>query len=359
VNRNYVGICLPNYVYNQLETCKPTDEENILMYEHASELYDLPLCFFQWRDISPDEDKVRALIKTETGYSIETISIPRVIINRTMTNRKSVQNKINRLSREGKYIFNSFIRDDKYLIHNLLMKCPCILPHLPETLKATEETIRSMMEKHDKLFIKPSGGSLGKGIMTLEKINTTQWCLTYPMKKRFQKAIFSTDLPDVLLKRIRKRVFLVQQSIPLAKYQGRPFDIRVHIQRDNKGKWAISGILLKVAPANHYLTNVGHGSKVTNPKKILHKETVEAIASLAKKVASHLASEFTHLAEMGFDIGINKEGFPYFIESNFRPHRYGFQALGMKKEWELTYLRPFAYARYLLQQAALDDPSSQ
>ena len=54
------------------------------------------------------------------------------------------------------------------------------------------------------------------------------------------------------------------------------------------------------------------------------------------------------LADVGLDLAIARDGFPYFIECNGRDQRYSFLNGGMVDTWKQTYFNPMGYARFLL-----------
>lgn len=41
--------------------------------------------------------------------------------------------------------------------------------------------------------------------------------------------------------------WLVQQPVALASYRGRPFDVRVNVQKDGFGRWCIAGHVVRIA----------------------------------------------------------------------------------------------------------------
>ncbi|WP_423801198.1 YheC/YheD family protein [Neobacillus sp. SAB-20_R2A] len=348
----YVGICLPSKLYKRFPIFGIHKEENLELYEAGAKMYSINLCYFRWEDIQPGQTIIKAYVKYESGYQLCTLETPKVIFNRTMTSSLKVRRKIKALTSEGRQIFNSYIRDRKYFIHTILMKNPDLVPHLPETLIATNDSIHNMMKKYDELIIKPSNDYLGRGIMKLQKTCNNQWSLIYNTANETRKIDFEYEFPDVLLHSINSRAYLVQKRIPLDTHEGNPFDIRVHVQRDETGDWNITGMLVRVAPKHGFLTNVGQGGTSYTLEDIVDLakriEVQQAISSLSLKVAECLTGNLPHLADIGLDIGLTKEGSPYFIECNFRPHRYIFLGADMVDERQLTHTRPIGYARFLL-----------
>lgn len=197
--------------------------------------------------------------------------------------------------------------------------------------------------------------------MLLERAGAS-WRLTYPASlsirnRRWRKVEFKGNrLPSILRQRLRKMQYIVQQRLPLATYQGRPFDMRVSVQRDGTGDWQVTGIVVKVASSNHFLTNVAQGGSVHQLQNILAEEypqlqqqaVFDAIHDFSLRVARHLGCNLPNMADLGLDVGITTDGFPLFIECNGKDQRYSFREAGMMEEWKASYYNPMAYSKYLL-----------
>src|SRR5690606_32997126 len=118
-----------------------------------------------------------------------------------------------------------------------------------------------MMQQYNSLIIKPNSSSIGRGIMKLERTEDG-WKLLYPSvnnHKIWKTSTFKQSMPKVLINRICRKPYVIQQCLPLATYDGRPFDLRVSVQRNINGGWQVSGIAGKVAKKAAFLTNVAQG----------------------------------------------------------------------------------------------------
>ncbi|WKL03643.1 hypothetical protein Q0F98_09335 [Paenibacillus amylolyticus] len=70
------------------------------------------------------------------------------------------------------------------------------------------------------------------------------------------------QLPSATLRRIFRHAYLIEERIPLVRYEGRPVDLQVSVQRGSDGLWGITGMFAKAAPAHTFVTNIAQGSKV-------------------------------------------------------------------------------------------------
>ncbi len=128
-------------------------------------------------------------------------------------------------------------------------------PHLPETKRASAVNFIEMMKKHRELIIKPNSGSLGGGVVMVEKKDHELWEVCYSQKRE----AFANDWPEIIRKKVLNKKYIIQERIPLAEYQGSPFDLRVSVQKNGLGEWQVTGVVGKVAKIGNYVTNVAKG----------------------------------------------------------------------------------------------------
>jgi len=350
-----IGVLLNDRTYNGIMRGK-TQHEALHLYEHAALRLNCQVCYFRLRDISLRHRHVKAILLDSRSrrYRVQLIPLPAVIHNRAIHLTREAKRKLARLHEAGYFIYNRHTRYSKWFIHQLLWKDERLRPHLPETHIATTSRIRAMMRRYDALIIKPSNGSIGRGIMKLQK-HGAAWRLRYRSQRRPRRwlaAKATSKLPAVLRRAILRKRYLVQQRIPLATYMDRPFDLRVSVQRDSTGAWQVTGIVGKAAPANLFLTNVAQGGTVYTLEHLLQANpsldpfTVHRdVEALALRVAAHLGQHLVNLADIGLDIGITPQGFPMFIECNCRDLRYSFQEGGLTEAWAAVYHQPISYGR--------------
>ncbi|WP_409341808.1 YheC/YheD family protein [Paenibacillus sp. MBLB4367] len=360
MKQSYVGIMLNDSLYRRLPSGR-TGHEAPVLYEHAAEQFGLVPCYFRLTDISFRKRMMRAFVRRGGRYRKETVELPQVIHNRAIFFDRRSQHKVAMLTQSGMMLFNGWNRYGKLTVHRWLAQDESLLPHLPESRHATSSEIRHMLTAYDSLILKPDNGSVGIGVMKLEKIKPDVWELLMPLGRfgrRHARYLFRETIPRRLAARLRGKRHLVQERIPLALHDGRPFDLRVSVQRDESGGWQITGIIGKVARKGSYITNVAQGGKVMTLDKLLESypqlnaAKVKAdIEDLALRVAKQLSFRLPLAADLGLDIGLTESGFPMVIECNGRDQRYSFREGGMLEEWKATYRNPIGFARFLLDNA--------
>ncbi|MGG1554664.1 YheC/YheD family protein [Paenibacillus ferrarius] len=358
--RPYVGILVNDTLFAGIPNGHTLYEE-ISFYRDACKQYKLTPCYFRMQDVHLPSMKVHAYVQQESCTERMWIDLPKVIHNRAIFLDAASNQILEQWTQRGIHLFNRWNRYSKMRIHNLLLKNEQIRPHLPSTYPATLANVKMMMASYTSLILKPTNSSIGRGIMKLEKLPSGRWKLTYPASMKltnrvWRKFLFRKGLPLTLRRKIASTSYLIQQCLPLATVNGRPFDLRVSVQRGSSGEWGITGIVAKVASRKHFLTNVAQGGKVATLPDLLsaaypHLDPEAVccrVAEFSLLVARHLSSELPALADLGLDVGITTEGFPLFIECNGKDQRYSFKEAGMQDNWKSTYYNPMAYAKYLL-----------
>ncbi|MDQ0496143.1 YheC/YheD family endospore coat-associated protein [Paenibacillus brasilensis] len=357
----HVGVMLNPATYRGIPAMK-TRYESIANYEDAGLSYGLIPCFLHLEEIHIATGTCRAFVKHGNEYRQMTLPLPPVIHNRTLYRHNENARDINRLVKKGIYIFNEQNRFRKDHIHAILQEDPLLRIHLPKTLQGNLSSIHTLMEQIGDVVIKPSSGSVGRGIMRLRRSHGhwTLQCAHPAMPERWSTLrLHGGELPLFLHKRLLHVPHIVQETIPLALCDDRPFDIRVTVQRGYGGVWGVTGMFAKIAPSHTFVSNVAQGGTARSLLEVLSQaqavqtsntaRLMNELERLSLQIVHRLAQNLPRLADVGLDLGITQEGKVFFIECNGRDQRYGFSQAGMNNVWKETYTQPMAYARWLLE----------
>jgi hypothetical protein len=262
--------------------------------------------------------------------------LPNVVYNRIPTRtderRREVQETIRRLmAMPGVHFFNlGFF--DKWSLTKLLLTSPELSPHLPDTMKLDSvKTLQAMLQKYPSLYLKPAEGKAGIGMMRLTaRENGFELILQTARDKRKE---FYPSLPALwaaLQKELKKKEYIVQQAIPLAEYQGRPFDIRMLLQKDGNGQWDLTGMGIRVAGKGAISTHVPMGGRIENLQTVFrktfpdtHRELLARAEETGLKLAAFIESkQHSFLGEMSIDLGVDQNGRLWFFEANAKPMKF-------------------------------------
>lgn len=343
-----VGILLDHRVYLRLQSGR-TGNERMELYNKAARRLGVKLIYMCLTSTHLRRREVTGFTRMGHHYIRTTQAIPKVIHNRSFPHGRLERKRLHGLTQRS-YVFNSQNRYSKYHIHRLLQRDQMLRQHLPTSQSYSRQSLRRMMGSYDTLFIKPQRGSIGRGIIRIRRLKSGLWTIHTPSGSHnlSKKAILHKVHQNV-----GHRQYMIQEGINLASYYGRPYDIRVSVQRGQSEKWQITGMVGKVAKRGSHVTNVAKGGTVKRCERLFRHSHLPVHPTRAKVsrasllFANYLGRKLYRLGDIGLDIGLSKEGKPYFIEMNCRDQRYSFAKAGLKRAFYRTYETPIRYAAYL------------
>lgn len=346
-----IGILLDWKVLKRAIEGKSTYERLQYYEEFGSELNLHPV-FFHPLSVDFLRKKVRGY-RFKNGKLVRHVTdLPKIIHNRVLSGHQRTNRAIHRLSRMGN-VYNGIVARNKSTVHRLLARNPKLQQYLPQTSLYTKTSLVQFLQGNSVVYVKPVIGSVGTGVARIEKQGED-----FLFVAAGKRAVLSRQrVIAEASKWVNGRRFLVQQGIPLAKYQGRTFDIRVSVQKDRTHEWNVSGLVCKVANPHNKLSNLARGGTAEPIDEVLFslfgsswklQEIKKRISQAAIEIAHQLNKYHPSLADLGMDMGIDDEGNPYLIEVNVRDQRYSFYKAGSIDMFKETYRRPLEYGKSLL-----------
>lgn len=318
------------------------------------------------RDLRLEDKIVSGYVPSASGklwYSIP-MPLPQVIYNR-IPNRHDeektlVVRKISEcLMHPEIYLYNpNFF--NKWNLFEWLKESRATSKHVPKTRRLrSANTLIAMLRNHDSLYLKPENGKAGKGIMRLKYRSDAPLPYRLQIQSGKKNVTYKAASIDRLWARIGKEKgtarYIVQQAIGLAAYHGRPFDLRVLVQKNGRGAWAVTGIGARLAGAKSITTHVPRGGSIEEPANMLEgtfgEDRAAAILKNVPTTALLIARQIeraseTMLGEMSMDLGVDEEGGLWFFEANSRPMKFDEPAIR-----KLSLERIFQYSQHLSRQS--------
>ncbi|MFY0542654.1 YheC/YheD family protein [Brevibacillus sp. H7] len=214
----------------------------------------------------------------------------------------------------------------KYTKYAVLRREPSLHPALPETLPLALANMSRLLGKYSKVVAKPSTGSRGAGVIMVSSQGHNRYSVHYGRVRHTCKGLNRTYTH---VRSKVKRSYIVQRGISLATVNGRPFDIRVMVQRRIGGNWVITGMLAKVAGPGYIVTNIGRSKgkvlplrtaiRLSSACRLSQAAIIRRIRSVALRAARRLATYYTSQRVFGLDMGIDSSGRVWIIEANLTP----------------------------------------
>ncbi|MGG3560244.1 YheC/YheD family protein [Neobacillus rhizosphaerae] len=302
-------------------------------------------------------------------HSWETVDVPfpNVIYDRLPNRRSEGNPKLimvrDRLQKEYLIPWYNPGFFNKLDIYERLQQDTSVTSYLPETFPFISfSIIETMLSKYGHIFIKPKNGSLGLGVHQIiyDKLTDDYYCRYQDREGTNRLRKFST------LEKLFNSVFanqslenmIVQQGIHLLRNEQRSIDFRVHTNKDEFGKWHMTAIAAKIAGPGSVTTHTRSGGEIKTMEEIFPKEVCNLYTEKLSTAALILSSALDQviegiIGEIGFDLGIDRNGEVWLFEANSKPGRSIFSHPELKEFDLQTSKLSIAFAVFLTEQSFL------
>lgn len=217
-----------------------------------------------------------------------------------------------------------------------LLEDPYIQKYVPYTLPFNKRNLSSMLENYTSVFFKPTNGSGGKNIIRIRKTD-----YGYRSQLNSTKTSYSstTQLYRALNRFSGSRPFLLQKGIRLVKSNGKPFDIRVMVQKTKQGTWVSTALFAKVGNPKKIATNYNQGGTIKTFRKTMNSAGFSLaftpylemeLKRLGIAVGENFDRHYKGFHELGLDVAVDSKGKAWILEVNTRPQIYPLKALNNK-----------------------------
>ncbi len=261
----------------------------------------------------------------------------------------------------GRRFFNpGFL--DKWQVYRLLGRQPDTARYVPITVPYRGWRVAQMLKRHPAVYLKPPGGSLGLGIIRVDRTDGRFRIRQQrrPGRIRSLAARDPAGLRRLLRSLVGRRRYLLQQGVDLATFEGRSFDVRALAQKDGRGQWTVTGMAARVARRGGIATHVPNGGTREPVPRVLREgfgpEEARRILVELEQVARTVAAAVETgcgraLGELSLDLAVDRRGRVWVLEANAKPFRFDEDAIR-----ERAWARLVLYGRHLIGfQPLLDD----
>ncbi len=162
----------------------------------------------------------------------------------------------------------------KWTKYHIMKEDHTLVGYLPKTNILSNAAFWELIHENGTVVIKPSEGSQGYGVIQVSKVREEG----YEIHSNRNKIICGkNDIEEFLDKeKYGRKLYLVQEKIPLATVEDCPFDIRVMVEREeNSIEWRVTGKLSKVAKKGYFITNIAKA--ILTVEQALEKSTIKDI----------------------------------------------------------------------------------
>lgn len=258
----------------------------------------------------------------------------------------------------------------KWEMLHFLRRDPVLRPFLPRTVRiAGPQEAARQLRQETRIFLKPASGSQGKGTILAERTEKG-WRVcardpaNQPVALEFAR---ETEFTQWLGGFMGRRSYLMQPYLELTAPSGEAWDIRVLVQKNGRGLWELTGMGARVGASGSMTSNLHGGGSAAPVDEWLEKqfgytraaELLKTLRMLAGRIPVALEACNGRMAELGLDLGVDREGRIWIIEANTKPGRSIFRKLGQEKVLLQAERNPIAYACHILSRTSLHPDGKQ
>ncbi|WP_164472757.1 YheC/YheD family protein [Cohnella candidum] len=223
--------------------------------------------------------------------------------------------------------------------NGILLQNKEIRSHIPPTRSFTVKRFQTMLRRYGMVYLKPVHGLKGIGIMRAEKTGRA-----YRLRQGVTAVRFRSfrELRHHVVRRIRRKSYLVQRGIWTLRSGGRPFDFRIMVQLNERKKWEVTGIVARVAPPNRIVTNRSQGGQCLPASRVLRSSMRKPQAaryqaflfSLSRKIGKQFRKGYPRAWQLGVDVAVGRNRKAWILEVNTNPAVTPFVVLGNRRMYK-------------------------
>jgi len=330
------------------------EREHLDLYHKFAEAMNIQAFFIQPEHLQLEEGKTKAYYFNKKMDLVNcVIPIPKVIHNRSINLKSETINKVRKLrSQKISILFNPIGRLSLVKATQILQTNEELHPFLPK-IQVVGANTQELLPMHQQLAYPEKG--TGKKLLEMTKSEGLvhyQWMKKGKWRKgSFPEEHWKEQLPGIL----GKGPYIVRERIPLPKWKGYPYVFHSGYQKNERGKWSLSGVIgllystrtfpLKTRPQAFSLNQMAddQGEWIQGP-------SIDLMKMIGLKSAMHLEAFLPQLSDISFDFVISSTGDLFLHDLSLMERREFYHEAKEFSMWENTYKQPISYGKFLLEQ---------
>lgn len=306
---------------------EPQNVRKAYAYAIVAKAEGAELLYFSPKAVNFEERKINGYIY-ENGSWIKAVRpFPDVIYNTGSPEKLAkASDIISKLKEEIPFTTNSI--GNKMRVQKRLEQFGEFSKYLiPSEIIHSTRQFFNFLTQYRKIVFKPVNGHKGQGINFVEMSRDKFHLLTGT-----ESHIYSFDeIRDFVSQKLREESYLAQPYINCRTKSGTVYDLRLHVQKDENGKWVITTVYPRFGPEGSIISNINSGGSTNYLLPFLKQEFGNEyfevkrylevfslqLAEHMDKIQMECFSE--QIDELGIDVGLDDTGKIWIYEINWRP----------------------------------------
>jgi len=216
---------------------------------------------------------------------------------------------------------------DKWEVHEALVSDPTTSKMVPPTMLFSDVNLKHLLNEYSEVFIKPRNNNAGREIIKIVRNNSDifSYCQSASSPPSWIQCSSFSNLCNHLSILIQNpNNYIVQTGIDLCRLEKQVFDLRAQVQKNGQGQWVFTGMNVRVATGNRFVTYPKAVKRapfdkvvaiVTGGSEVFRNKIYSQLSNLYYNVPRVLDENLgLSLAILSIDIGMDIHGKPWIIE---------------------------------------------
>ncbi|MBT2720740.1 MULTISPECIES: YheC/YheD family protein [unclassified Bacillus (in: firmicutes)] len=313
-------------------------------YAAAAKMEGVDFYFFSPGSVNFNDRRILAWVYEDGQWMQKSRPFPDVIYNSSSPGTERQEEIVDRL--HEMIPFTSYSIGDKMHVHKKIKEGKLFAHYLiPSTEILKYQDVFKFLHRHKKIVLKPLYGHKGQNIFFVWRNKENFIVQQDKTRVKMNKTKFKVFAEKVA----KKESYLAQAFIKSTTKKGLATHFRLHVQKNEEGKWALTTIYPCIA-SEGFTANLSNGGYTTMFEIFLKKEFGGEYYNI-KRYMEHFAVVFSEhfdrlydgsLDELGIDIGLDSIHRIWIYEVNWRPGTPATFALELD-----VVKRMIRYARFL------------
>ncbi|MBH9967019.1 hypothetical protein A6P54_04070 [Bacillus sp. MKU004] len=303
---------------------KPHQVKKAFACASIAKMHDVEFVYFSYRAVDFALKKINGWVFHEGKWVERTVDFPDSIINISAPKTDYQSNIRKALKRNIPFISHSI--GNKMSVYRKIEEGHLFSHFLIPTINVTAfDEVLSFLNKFTRLVIKPHSGSKGRSIHFITLIEEDKIrCVT-----GLDVTIFSIEEFKAFIQKLTaEQKYLLQPFIECKTKSGLNYDFRLHVQKNESGKWTVNLIYPRVSGNGRLTSNISSGGYRGELIPFLMEEFGDDYYNI-KQLLEYFAVAFTthfeslyenrSFDELGIDVAIDQNQRLWIYEVNWRP----------------------------------------